>query len=117
MNNKRPINYYQEYKTLKKRCELKKHELKLLDRENPRYTKVQKDMEDCHFKMSEIEKSIETYVPEGVDTRTYGRLSDEQMFLECRYIMGMTMEQTAEAMYVSRDTAYRIRRRIVGDAC
>ncbi|MCL2212864.1 MAG: hypothetical protein FWB93_03440 [Oscillospiraceae bacterium] len=115
MNKKQPINYYQEYKVLKKRSELKKLELKLLDSDSPRSIKVQSDIDLCYSKMDEIENAIETYVPDGVDTRTFNRLSDERMFLECRYLMGMTMEQTAEAMYISRDTAYRIRRRIVNE--
>ncbi len=40
------------------------------------------------------------------------RLQDEQIFLRCRYLEGMTMERVAEEMFVSRDTVYRIRRRL-----
>jgi len=107
------INYFQGYKVLRKRSELKKLELKLLGSDNPRSSKAQQEISDCEGKMKEIENAIESYVPDGVTTREFNRLSDERMFLECRYLMGLTMEQTAEAMYISRDTAYRIRRRIV----
>ena len=39
--------------------------------------------------------------------------AEERLFLACHYINGFSMESTASAMNVSRDTIYRIRRRIV----
>ena len=58
-------------------------------------------------------RELDHMVESAKDPREACRLSDERLFLTYRYFHGMTMEQTAEAMHVSRDTVYRIRRRIV----
>ena len=112
---KQSITYFESYKVLRKKLELKKTEIGLLGKNDAdKVQDVQVEIDRYVDKMKEIEQAIENYVPQGVDNRTYMRLSDEQLYLQYRYLLGMTMEQTAEAMYVSRDTVYRIRRRIVG---
>lgn len=60
----------------------------------------------------EIEDSLAQYVPYPLSARQYHKALEEQEFLFYRCIKGLTMKKTAELMCVSRDTAYRIRRRI-----
>ena len=58
-------------------------------------------------------KELDDMVERAKDPKDACKLSDERLFLTYRYLHDLTMEQTAEAMHVSRDTVYRIRRRIV----
>lgn len=55
---------------------------------------------------------LENYIPKGIDRRTEYRLSDEKEFIHLHCIQGISVEQAAERMCISRDTAYRIRRRL-----
>ena len=59
-----------------------------------------------------MDSLLEHYIPEGIDRRTEYRLTDEKEFIRLHCILGNTVEQTAERMCISRDTAYRIRRRL-----
>lgn len=58
-------------------------------------------------------KELDIMVEGAKNAKDACRLSDERLFLTYRYLHDLTMEQTAEAMHVSRDTVYRIRRRII----
>jgi len=58
-------------------------------------------------------KELDVMVESAKSPKDACRLSDERLFLTYRYLHDLTMEQTAEAMHVSRDTVYRIRRRIL----
>jgi DNA-directed RNA polymerase specialized sigma subunit len=73
-----------------------------------------KTLED---RLSRALAELDQMVEAAKDPREACRLSDERLFLTYRYLHDMTMEQTAEAMHVSRDTVYRIRRRIVARNC
>lgn len=84
-----------------------------LEAERIRMLLERKDL--CYKQLAEIEDAIRHYIPEKPafrSSRARYRLADEQMYLDCRYLQGMTIEETADAMAISRDTAYRIRRRI-----
>ena len=59
------------------------------------------------------EGALRRYIPKDARIREIPKYAEEKMFLTFRYIYGMTMQQTAAAMNVSRDTVYRIRRRIL----
>ena len=58
-------------------------------------------------------KELDVMVESAKSPKEACKLSDERLFLTYRYLHDLTMEQTAEAMNVSRDTVYRIRRRII----
>ena len=80
-----------------------------------RLSLLRERLELCHRQLAEIEQAIREYLPRDRQfqhCRDRYQLADEQLYLDCRYIQGMTIEETAEAMAISRDTAYRIRRRI-----
>lgn len=61
----------------------------------------------------EAEERLENYIEEGLTPREAAMQADEKLFLSYRYIYGLTMMETAYAMSVSRDTVYRIRRRVL----
>jgi len=61
----------------------------------------------------EAEYRLEHYVGENLKPSEAAKQADEKLFLSYRYVYGMTMVETAYAMSVSRDTVYRIRRRIL----
>ena len=62
--------------------------------------------------LDEMETMLAQYIPENTDRRTEYRLSDEKAFIKLHCIEGKSVEKTAEDMCISRDTAYRIRRRL-----
>lgn len=83
--------------------------------EEERVRKLLERRELCLRQLDEIEDAIRHYLPKERGYRTSRdrfKLADEQLYLDCRYLQDMTIEETADAMAVSRDTAYRIRRRI-----
>lgn len=67
---------------------------------------------ELEVSLGETEKSLNDYVESASTPREAAKRSDERLFLTYRYVHGMTMEETAEEMNVSRDTVYRIRRRL-----
>jgi len=88
------IEYFKNYLILKKKLNLLEHEIKT-DENREEIDRIKKSMEEIK---SALNKNN----------------SDEHLFIRCRYINGYTMEKTAEALHVSRDTAYRISRRVKG---
>ncbi len=61
----------------------------------------------------EAEERLEQYIEKDLSPQEAARQASEKLFLSYRYLYGMTMVETATAMSVSRDTVYRIRRRIL----
>lgn len=84
--------------------------------EDARVLKLQGSIRELETKLSEALVFLDQMVEKAPSAKEACRLSDERLFLTYRYLHDMTMEQTAEAMHVSRDTVYRIRRRIIGRA-
>lgn len=66
----------------------------------------------CKEQQKEIEERLRNYIPYPLSARNHYRALEEQEFLFYRCIKGLTMTKTAELMCVSRDTVYRIRRRL-----
>ena len=62
--------------------------------------------------LSVMNALLDAYIPKGIDRRTEYRLTDEKEFIHHHCIEGKSVEETAETMCISRDTAYRIRRRL-----
>lgn len=109
----RNLSYFEKYKSLKRLYEIKTQKIKNLDPEWEETKRLKEEIAYHKREMEQIKSSIDSYVPSDVSPRVAVQMNDERIFLECRYIQGMTMEKTADAMCVSRDTAYRIRRRII----
>ncbi len=107
------IHLFEKYRIDRRLSEIYRSQLEVTDPNSPRYAQLNhsycRTIHDVHA----AERVLSCY-GDGVDSpREALRHADERLFLAHRYILGMTMEATAEAMGVSRDTVYRIRRRIV----
>ena len=81
-------------------------------RENPHVVPVIKSISELEASLESAERSLNEYVRSASTPREAAKRSDERLFLTYRYMHGMTMEETAEEMSVSRDTVYRIKRRL-----
>ena len=79
------------------------HELKTADSEE-KINLLKIEINKIKLDMTEIENAVNNYKNQ--------KHSDERLFLRCRYIDGYTIEKTAAVLNISRDTAYRINRRV-----
>lgn len=100
----RDIQYFTNYIYYKKSLPVYAHELKTLLYENrtEEAERLKSKIRLTENSMKEIEALIENY----------NAGANERLFLRCRYIDGLTMEKTAEIMNVSRDTVFRLKKRI-----
>lgn len=103
--------YYENYRTLSKKIAILQGQLQFFSSELADNSLLL-ELEHCRRDQSEIENSLEHYTSNSLPGRDYFRALEEQEFLFYRCIKGLTMMETAEMMCISRDTVYRIRRRI-----
>ena len=88
------LAYYKQYRSLSDRASMLEGQLQFFSDDYNR----SETLKELH-RISNLKKEIE-------------RNLEEREFLFYRYIKGFTMLQVAELMCVSRDTVYRIQRRI-----
>lgn len=108
------------------RCEIIKEyadELRLKQREFEYALRYggEEDVETLHAqvdalrdKLRAFNLELESYVPADCPPGIRRRMLQEREFIKYYYVMGFTMDKTAECMDLSRDTVYRIRTRITG---
>jgi hypothetical protein len=108
-----PFEYFEYYKVYERIYQILQAELHASDTPETRRQQITAELQLLTASMQSICDAIAGYVPKFPPPK-YSPLkqADDRTFLHCRYILGLTMEQTAEQMHISRDTAYRIRRRI-----
>ncbi len=108
-----PFEYFEYYKVYERICHILQSELQESCIDDARRQQIMAEIGLIKESMQAILASIQDYAPKFPPPK-YSLLkqADDRAFLHCRYILGLTMEETAEQMHVSRDTAYRIRRRI-----
>lgn len=113
------ITYMEEYKCNKtllenlERVELSEDDAGLYG-SNDESSALAIDVASITHRVKEAEDKLDRYIPDDAPPHEICRLADEKLFLSLRYICGMTMIEAAYAMCVSRDTVYRIRRRVLG---
>lgn len=107
------LQYYEQYRALNARLALLEGQMHFLTADTEEFTPILRQIE---AEKREIEESLSHYIPYPLSARQYHRALEEQEFLFYRCIKGLTMKKTAELMCISRDTAYRIRRRIARGA-
>jgi hypothetical protein len=112
-----PFEYFEYYKVYERISQILRCELQEPSLDPHRREQIHTELSILEESMQTISNAIDNYTPKFPPPK-YNLLkqSDGRAFLRCRYVLGMTMEQTAEQMHVSRDTAYRIRRRIAQTA-
>ncbi len=109
------ISYFEQYHTDKKLYEMLciKLESELRTGRQSKYSEQIRLKALLEKQVLTAEKRLENYVEEGLAPSEVVKQSEEKMFLYYRYACGMSMFETARAMSISRDTVYRIRRRIL----
>lgn len=103
------LSYYENHRTLSQRIALLEAQLQFRDAD---VHSLESELLRCKEEQRQIEDSLAHYIPYPLAARPYYKALEEQEFLFYRCIKGLTMRKTAELMCISRDTAYRIRRRI-----
>ncbi|MGM9681169.1 MAG: sigma factor-like helix-turn-helix DNA-binding protein [Eubacteriales bacterium] len=110
------ICYFEKYNSDRKLLDAIELEIFRLERQgskSERLSKLRRTAESLRACILRVEELLDGYVSAAKTPKEASLRAQEQLFLCLRYQQEMTMEQTAEAMDVSRDTAYRIRKRIL----
>ena len=104
-------DYFKKYAVYKKRRGICEFELKQAERRGNYFLtpQIKEEIRRLDNIMAEIQSVIDDYTP--AEGENY---MEERLYLRCRYLDGMTMEQIAELLHVSRNTAYRIKNKIEG---
>lgn len=105
------LAYYKQYRSLSDRASMLEGQLQFFSDDYNR-SETLKELHRISNLKKEIESNLENYIPYALPPKHYYRALEEREFLFYRYIKGFTMLQVAELMCVSRDTVYRIQRRI-----
>ena len=105
------LTYYKQYRSLSDRASMLEGQLQFFFDDYNR-SETLKELHRISNLKKEIERNLENYIPYALPPKHYYRALEEREFLFYRYIKGFMMLQVAELMCVSRDTVYRIQRRI-----
>ncbi len=112
-----PFEYFEYYRIYQRIAEILRRELQETEADEDRRNQIHTELSIIDQSLKTISDSIDNYAPKCPPPKySEGKKMDDRAFLRCRYVLGLTMEETAEQMHVSRDTAYRIRRRIAQTA-
>ncbi len=102
-----------QYPKLKDQLQLKLTENHLAQKyyDHPKYDLTVEQIQSIRSKMRKIEDLINSHSSLSSRRQEY-RTDQERLFLRNYYILGLSIEKTAEAMNTSRDTVCRIRKRL-----
>lgn len=109
------ITYFEKYSSDRKLLFAIEEEIAKLEhfgKESGRLMLLRATAKDLRSSINEVERFLDNYVSCAKDPREAGKRAQEQLFIALRYRQDLSIEATAEAMGISRDTAYRVRRRI-----
>lgn len=109
------LTYFEKYSSDRKLLCAVEEEITKLERfgkESGRLMLLRATADDLRSSINDVERFLDNYVSSANDPREAGKRAQEKLFISLRYRQDMSIEATAEAMGVSRDTAYRVRRRI-----
>lgn len=107
------ISLFEKYKIDRRLLDSYRTELSTLPDNSTRARPIVEAIEQLEIKLRFIEDLLDSYDNSPASPREAVRRSEERLYLTYRYVRGMTMEAIAEEMKISRDTVYRIRRRIL----
>lgn len=107
------ISLFEKYKIDRRLLTSYRRELRTLDESSSRHNALATVIEQLEQKLRYLEELLSAYDHAPASAREAVKRSEERLFLTYHYVRGMTMEETAEEMKISRDTVYRIRRRIL----
>ena len=104
------LDYYDRYRTLALQRASLESMLRTCDGAD--YDLLAEELANTVSRMDCIEADLARYIPFDLPPRVHYRAMEEREFLYLRCIKGLTLMKTAELLNVSRDTVYRIRRRL-----
>ena len=107
------ISLFEKYRIDRRMYELYCHEYISLSQSSPRKAALEVDMTRLEHSICLAELLLSRYDSMVTSPKDALQRAEERLFLACHYINGLSIESTANTMGVSRDTAYRIRRRIM----
>ncbi len=107
------ISLFEKYKIDRRLLDSYLCELNTLPASSPRHFSLCKTIDLLEKNLRSTEQLLNRYNSSPLTPKEAVQRSEERLFLTYHYIRCMTMEETAEEMRISRDTVYRIRRRIL----
>ena len=107
------ISLFEKYRIDRRLYDLYRHEYAGLSQSSPRKEALEADLDYLERSIYRAELLLSHYDSIVSSPKDALQQAEERLFLACHYIKGLSMESTAAAMHISRDTAYRIRRRIM----
>lgn len=107
------LNLFEKYRIDRRVLELYRDELASLAEDSRRRPPLEEAIGRVEKNIHAAERLLAHYGEGVLSPREALRYADERLFLAYRYVYGLTMEATALEMGISRDTVYRIRRRII----
>lgn len=107
------ISLFEKYRIDRRLYDLYRHEYAELAQSSPRKVALEADLIHLERSIYHAELLLSLYDSTVNSPRDALQKAEERLFLACHYINGLPMESTAAAMGISRDTAYRIRRRVM----
>ena len=107
------INLFEKYRIDRRLLKLRRNELAALSAFSPKRASLESTITQMEKDLHAAERVLARYGDAANSAKDALRRADERLFLAFHYIQGLTMEGTASQMCISRDTVYRIRRRVV----
>ena len=107
------LNVFEKYRVDLRVLEIYRDELATLAEHSHRRTVLTEAIRQVEQHLHAAERLLAHYGDGILSPRLALQYADERLFLAYRYLYGLTMEATALEMGISRDTVYRIRRRVV----
>ena len=107
------LNLFEKYRIDRRVLELYRDEMASLSENSVRRPSLEEAIRRIERNIHAAERLLAHYGEGVLSPREALQYADERLYLAYRYIYGLTMEATALEMNISRDTVYRIRRRIV----
>lgn len=110
------ISYFEKYNSDRKLLSAIDLEIRRIEHSavgTERLPELRSTAQSLRASILKVDNLLEGYVSAAATPKEAAKRAQEQLYLCLRYQQEMTMEETAEAMDISRDTVYRIRRRIL----
>ncbi len=110
------ITYFEKYNTDRMLLASVENEINRLEhygKESERLNLLRIAADELRASVNSVDCFLDDYLNDSDCPKEAEKRAQEQLYLKLRYRQNLTMEATAEAMEISRDTAYRIRRRII----
>lgn len=107
------ISLFEKYRIDRRLYDLHRNEYAAQSPRSPRKAALEAEIVRLERSIYSAELLLSHYDAQVLSPKDALQRADERLFLACHYINGLSMEDTAAQMNISRDTVYRVRRRIM----